>query len=207
MNPFAEITPERVLLENDYFLVIEDGYPVSPGHRLIISKASAETFFDLSTEEQESFIQLLPRVKSLIEESHNPDGYNIGMNCGEAAGQSVMHFQFLLLKKLGTINRLLAAYVRPMLSGRNRALDTRAIGVVPDTFAKTAAQLVFRASITSHCSVSLWISGAFQEGIRHSHFQKIYPDAEIPFQARIREITRNNNKIRTTTQYFHRPAF
>ena len=92
MNPFAEITPERVLLENDYFLVIEDGYPVSPGHRLIISKASVETFFDLSKEEQESLIHLLPQVKSLIEESHNPDGYNIGMNCGEAAGQSVMHF-------------------------------------------------------------------------------------------------------------------
>ena len=92
MNPFAEITPERVLLENDYFLVIEDGYPVSPGHRLIVSKSSAETFFDLSTEEQESLIHLLPQVKSLIEEIHNPDGYNIGMNCGEAAGQSVMHF-------------------------------------------------------------------------------------------------------------------
>ena len=92
MNPFVDIPENRIILATDLFVVIEDQYPVSPGHCLIISKSEVETFFDLSPEEQQGLAALIPRVKSLIEESHQPDGYNLGMNCGESAGQSVMHF-------------------------------------------------------------------------------------------------------------------
>jgi len=74
------------------FFVIKDGFPVSPGHCLIICKELKETFFDLTSYEKQELVHLIETVKELIEKEHAPDGYNIGMNCGVAAGQSVMHF-------------------------------------------------------------------------------------------------------------------
>ncbi len=92
MKNFLDIPNERILLDSEHFFVIKDGYPVSTGHCLIISKTLRETFFDLSDEEKAVLPTLIEQVKALIEKEHSPDGYNLGMNCGEAAGQSVMHF-------------------------------------------------------------------------------------------------------------------
>ena len=68
-----------------------DNYPVSEGHTLLIPKRHCETFFDLSDVENQYFIATLNVVKGILDGRYNPDGYNIGMNCGEAAGQTVMH--------------------------------------------------------------------------------------------------------------------
>jgi len=92
MKDFYELPSDRWILETKNFFVIEDGFPVSPGHCLIISKTVKETFFDLSPEEKEELVGIIDAVKIIIEEDHAPDGYNIGMNCGVAAGQSVKHF-------------------------------------------------------------------------------------------------------------------
>ena len=75
------------------FIVIRDRFPVSDGHSLIISRRrNAETFFDLSVDEQTEMLQLVGVVKNKLDETHAPDGYNIGMNCGSSAGQTVMRF-------------------------------------------------------------------------------------------------------------------
>lgn len=92
MKDFYELPFDRWILETERFFVIEDGFPVSQGHCLIISKAVKNTYFDLSAEEQAELVHVINAVKTIIEEDHSPDGYNIGMNCGAAAGQSVMHF-------------------------------------------------------------------------------------------------------------------
>jgi diadenosine tetraphosphate (Ap4A) HIT family hydrolase len=92
MKNFFDINPDRIIYESDRFFVIKDAFPVSPGHSLIISKALKVKFFDLSKEEKADLVGIIEIVKELIENEHAPDGYNIGMNCGEAAGQSVMHF-------------------------------------------------------------------------------------------------------------------
>jgi len=92
MKNFLEIAPEQIIYESKRFLVIKDKVPVSPGHCLIISKALKKTFFELSIEEKEELVRVIETVKSIIETEYSPDGYNIGMNCGVAAGQSVMHF-------------------------------------------------------------------------------------------------------------------
>jgi diadenosine tetraphosphate (Ap4A) HIT family hydrolase len=62
------------------------------GHCLIISNKLRPTFFDLTEEEKIELIALTDKAKQLIEQEFKPDGYNIGMNCGLAAGQTVMHF-------------------------------------------------------------------------------------------------------------------
>lgn len=92
MKNFNELPTSRRIHETEFFYVIKDGFPVSPGHSLIVSKDLKETFFDLSPEEKKDLVELIEVVKNIIENEHAPDGFNIGMNCGAVAGQSVMHF-------------------------------------------------------------------------------------------------------------------
>lgn len=65
---------------------------MSPGHLLIITKQVRRDYFELTSTEKTSLPQLIDKAKEIIEMEHQPDGYNIGMNCGVAAGQTVMHF-------------------------------------------------------------------------------------------------------------------
>jgi hypothetical protein len=92
MKDFLNINPERIILSTEHFFVIRDGFPVSPGHSLIISRALRKDFFDLNEAERKDLSEVIVSTKKTIEQNHNPDGYNIGMNCGESAGQTVFHF-------------------------------------------------------------------------------------------------------------------
>ncbi len=90
--PFLEIPKDRWLYESDHFFIVRDKYPVSDGHLLIVSKELRQDFFELSAKEKKELPELITRAKLLIEKSHKPTGYNIGMNCGTSAGQTVFHF-------------------------------------------------------------------------------------------------------------------
>jgi diadenosine tetraphosphate (Ap4A) HIT family hydrolase len=92
MSVFSNIEPNRILFKGKHFFLIKDGFPVSPGHILIISNKEKIDYFELDSYERIELTELILKVKEIIEEEYNPDGYNIGMNCGEVAGQSVMHF-------------------------------------------------------------------------------------------------------------------
>ena len=92
MSVFKQISDDKVLLKTDHFFVIADGFPVSPGHMLIISNEIRKDFWSLTPEEKIALTSVIEEVKALISKKHQPDGYNIGMNCGEAAGQTVFHF-------------------------------------------------------------------------------------------------------------------
>lgn len=85
--------PEASWLHNSrHFFILPDKYPVSNGHLLIISKQQHRDFFELTGEEKKELPDLIKTAKSLIEKEHTPTGYNIGMNCGASAGQTVFHF-------------------------------------------------------------------------------------------------------------------
>jgi len=92
MSVFSTISKENKIYSGNYFFMIYDGYPVSPGHILIISNTEKLDYFSLSKEEQNELVSLIKVAKEIIELNYTPDGYNIGMNCGESAGQTVMHF-------------------------------------------------------------------------------------------------------------------
>jgi len=92
MNSFLEIDPNRILFKNDLFFVIADGYPVSPGHLLIISNEVRSDYFNLTTEERNGLDDMIFKCKQQIEVQFRPTGYNIGMNCGASAGQTIFHF-------------------------------------------------------------------------------------------------------------------
>lgn len=90
---------DGVFLENALVYVREDKFPVSPGHLLVIPRRHAVDWFDLSADEQAAVADLINRAKCWLDEQHRPDGYNIGMNCGRAAGQTVMHMHCHLIPR------------------------------------------------------------------------------------------------------------
>jgi diadenosine tetraphosphate (Ap4A) HIT family hydrolase len=68
-----------------------DGFPVSNGHTLIIPKRHVASLWEMSDDEYTDAFDLVRRVKDILQEKFQPQGFNVGVNCGEAAGQSVFH--------------------------------------------------------------------------------------------------------------------
>lgn len=90
---------ERVLFNGKVWKGVLDGYPVTEGHTLLIPHRHAETYFDLSEFEKLSLHHAIDSVKKILDERYHPDGYNIGINCGESAGQSVKHCHIHLIPR------------------------------------------------------------------------------------------------------------
>jgi diadenosine tetraphosphate (Ap4A) HIT family hydrolase len=97
--PFCTLPPDRIVDQNDLALVIRDGFPVSPGHTLVIPKRHVGSFFDLSEEEVQSMMALLKAAKITLDEELSPDSYNIGINDGPQAGQTVPHVHMHLIPR------------------------------------------------------------------------------------------------------------
>ena len=96
---FCDLGKTRVLTANSHALAIPDGFPVSPGHTLIIPKRHIASFFELTEEEQRAMLDLLSQMRQLLLKERNPDGFNIGINDGAAAGQTVMHLHIHLIPR------------------------------------------------------------------------------------------------------------
>lgn len=97
--PFCVLDPARVLDENALVVAYRDGFPVSPGHTVIIPRRHFATLFDATAEEQAALLGMLARARELLDEAHRPDGYNIGINHGPAGGQSVPHLHIHLIPR------------------------------------------------------------------------------------------------------------
>lgn len=80
-------------------LVIRDGYPVSPGHTLIIPYRHITSLIELSGPEWIDLQQALQNVRNQIDTQYTPDGYNVGINEGIAAGQTVLHLHIHLIPR------------------------------------------------------------------------------------------------------------
>lgn len=86
---FCTLPDSRIVARNEHALVIRDGFPISPGHTLIIPTRHIGSFFDLEPAEQASVLELLDAAKRQLDVEYKPQGYNIGINDGPAAGQTV----------------------------------------------------------------------------------------------------------------------
>ena len=96
---FCEIDKSRIKLENELGYAIFDGFPVSKGHMLIIPKRHIETYFEAVEDEKKLLWCLVDECKNYLDNEFNPDGYNVGINCGKAAGQSVMHLHIHIIPR------------------------------------------------------------------------------------------------------------
>lgn len=98
--PFCSQPHERPLIaESDLAFALFDLYPVSPGHALIIPKKHMSSYFDLDEQHQAACMRLLNRVREIVTERHRPDGFNVGINIGAAAGQTVPHVHIHLIPR------------------------------------------------------------------------------------------------------------
>ena len=98
--PFCNLnTTTDLVLESGTAFAIFDKYPVSSGHVLVIPRRHCSGYFELTADEQAACWQLLNDVAALIRERFNPDGFNIGINIGRAAGQTIDHVHLHLIPR------------------------------------------------------------------------------------------------------------
>lgn len=91
--------PEAVLAENDLAYARPDNNSLSRGHALIVPRRHVASFFEMTKQEQGAVLELLRTIQAQVEREHSPDGYNIGVNVGKAAGQSRMHVHVHLIPR------------------------------------------------------------------------------------------------------------
>ena len=96
---FCELASERILKRGELCLAFADGYPVSPGHTLVIPKRHVASFFETTAQERIEFFSLLDWCRSELIARHRPAGFNIGINDGKAAGQTVMHLHIHIVPR------------------------------------------------------------------------------------------------------------
>lgn len=97
--PFCQLDPARIIDEGPLHRVIRDGFPISQGHTLVIPKRHVASFFDCNADEQAALLAALNTAKRNLDEILAPDGYNIGVNDGSAAGQTVGHLHIHLIPR------------------------------------------------------------------------------------------------------------
>ena len=90
--------PEMVI-ENELAFAHYDSYPVNAGHCLIIPRRHVAEYFQATAEEKASIWALVDEMKIIIDREYSPDGYNIGVNIGETAGQSVPHIHIHMIPR------------------------------------------------------------------------------------------------------------
>jgi len=97
--PFCNIPEEQIIAKNNLCFAIFDKYPVNPGHVLIIPYRHFSSFFEVTEEEKIAILQLIEEVKKILDRQFKPDGYNIGVNIGKAAGQTIMHLHIHVIPR------------------------------------------------------------------------------------------------------------
>ncbi len=98
-SPFLSRPAAEHLASNALAFAIRDGFPVSPGHTLVVTRRLVATWFEATLEEQAALMALVLEVKRQLDESHRPDGYNVGFNAGDAAGQTVAHLHVHIIPR------------------------------------------------------------------------------------------------------------
>ena len=106
--PFCNLPDDQIVASNDLALAIYDNYPVSPGHMLFIPKRHVSSWFDATEQEQIAIMRLINQVHandvgatpaSPDNQDKQPSAYNLGINIGPAAGQTVMHLHVHLIPR------------------------------------------------------------------------------------------------------------
>ena len=108
------------VLENDLAYARLDRNPVTPGHLLIIPRRHVADWFGLDEAERRAMDELIHRARDWLAESRAPDAFNIGMNCGEAAGQTVFHMHCHLVPRYSGDSEDPTGGVRGVIPERQR---------------------------------------------------------------------------------------
>jgi diadenosine tetraphosphate (Ap4A) HIT family hydrolase len=97
--PFCSQLETEVIAENELTKAFFDKFPVNTGHVLIIPKRHFADLFEATREEMKALTELLFEVKRSLQDRYNPDGYNVGVNVGAAAGQTIFHLHIHVIPR------------------------------------------------------------------------------------------------------------
>jgi diadenosine tetraphosphate (Ap4A) HIT family hydrolase len=90
---------ERIVHANELAVAVRDAYPVSKGHTLIIPRRHVASFFAITPQERTAMLDLLEHARARLDTELQPDGYNVGINDGAAAGQTITHLHVHLIPR------------------------------------------------------------------------------------------------------------
>ena len=98
---FGAIEPDRVLAQDELFAIVRDKYPVSPGHALIIPKREVRWFNELTALEMARLLSWVTWTQEFLRKHGGRvlDGFNLGVNDGPAAGQTILQFHFHVIPR------------------------------------------------------------------------------------------------------------
>jgi diadenosine tetraphosphate (Ap4A) HIT family hydrolase len=97
--PFCPIKDREILAEHPLAAAITDSFPLTQGHTLIVPRRHVASFFELTTNERLAMLGLLDQAKATLDTKYSPSGFNIGVNDGTAAGQTIMHVHIHLIPR------------------------------------------------------------------------------------------------------------
>ena len=97
--PFCEMAADEIVASSELSLAFFDRYPVGVGHTLIVPRRHVTSFFDLGEDEQHDLFDLMVRCKARLDAEYSPSGFNIGINDGPTAGQTIMHVHLHLIPR------------------------------------------------------------------------------------------------------------
>jgi diadenosine tetraphosphate (Ap4A) HIT family hydrolase len=95
----GNVAVNRIVVENDLAYARWDNMPVSQGHLEVVPKRHVESFFSLNHAEVQALYDLMVQAKIMVEQMYHPDGYNLGVNEGEAAGRTIHHLHLHLIPR------------------------------------------------------------------------------------------------------------
>lgn len=98
-SPFLDIAESEWVASNPLAFAIRDNFPASPGHTLVIPKRLIPDWDRATPQEQQAILDLVTEVKQQLREQYAPDGFNLGVNEGAAAGQTVFHLHFHVIPR------------------------------------------------------------------------------------------------------------
>ncbi len=123
--PFCSVPREQRFYDGPLVFGIWDSHPASPGHALLIPKRHVSTWFEATPSEQAELLAATAQARSAIEATHTPDGYNIGINIGAAAGQTVFHLHVHMIPRYTGDVAKPRGGVRHVVPGRGEYPGTR----------------------------------------------------------------------------------
>lgn len=161
-SPFSDILETAWVAHNDLAFAVLDRYPVSRGHTLVVSKRVVPTWFDATEAERRAILALVDEVKANLDAELHPDGYNVGFNSGEAAGQTVMHLHVHVIPRFrGDMDdpRGGVRHVIPSEGNYLRRVRPLATGGTDDPFSRHVLPLFERASEVAIVAAFIQTSG------------------------------------------------
>lgn len=118
--PFCHLSDRLILAESEHAMAIEDAYPVSPGHALVLPRRHLLDLFDLKPDELAEIFALVGQIKRQLAMALSPEGFNVGVNIGKAAGQTILHAHVHVIPRYqGDVSEPLGG-VRNVIPGRGR---------------------------------------------------------------------------------------